>query len=439
MQLNLGKIRLAVEHEIELPRMVPVRQKFSSASVSNSAISELIQQQFQRAEIRGKIISGMKIAVGVGSRGIENLNEIVRCTVNEIKQLGAEPFIVPAMGSHGGGTAAGQMHVLAEYGITEENMGVPIRASMETVHLGTVMGDVEVYFDKITFEEADGIIVISRIKPHTDFKAPIESGILKMLGIGLGKHKGASYLHRGGMANFDVLLPTVGAFIMKQMPFLFGVGIVEDAFHQTACIELIAKEQMPHREEELLIEAKRLMPRFWLKEIDVLVIDEIGKNISGSGFDPNIIGRTANTKAWDKFNEAPPINKVVILGLTEESDGNAVGIGLADFTTRRLVQQIDFEKVYTNAITAVEVSAGKLPLILAHDKEVLTVALYTGCRRDLSQVKLVRIRNTLCMNEILVSENMISEVESHPLMEVSGPLRDWRFDAAGHLEAGEWE
>lgn len=433
MQLNLGKTKLAMDDPIALPRMVPVKQTFVSESISNQAIPEIIRLQFQHSDIRQKVRSGMKIAVGVGSRGIENLGEIVRCTIAELRQLGAEPFIVPAMGSHGGGTSEGQRQVLAELGITAEKMNAPIRASMDTVYLGTVMGDVEVYFDKIAFEEADGIVVVSRIKPHTDFKAPIESGIYKMLGIGLGKHKGASYLHRGGMGNFDALLPSVGTLIMERTPFLFGVGIVEDAYHQTSLIELVTKEQMPSREEELLRKAKSLMPRFWLKEIDVLVIDEIGKNISGSGFDPNIVGRTANTKAWNQFHEAPPIHKVVILGLTKETDGNAVGIGLADFTTRRLVQQIDFNKVYTNAITAVEIGAGKLPLILMNDKEALTVALYTGGRRDLSQVRMVRIRNTLQLSELMVSENMVAEVEGHPMMEVSGTPREWQFDRTGHL------
>ncbi|WP_127586741.1 hypothetical protein [Paenibacillus koleovorans] len=433
MQLKLGQVKLPVVEEMNLPRMVPVKQTFASRGLPSSALPALIRDQFHREEIRQKVKAGMRIAIGVGSRGIDSLLDIVRCTVQELKQLGALPFIVPAMGSHGGGTAAGQQHVLAEYGITEENVGVPIRSSMDTCHLGTVLEDVEVYFDKVVIDEADGYMVISRIKPHTDFKAPIESGILKMLGIGLGKHRGASYLHRGGMSGFDLLLPAVGGLIMERTPFLFGLGLVEDAYHQAAIIELITKEQLPEREQELLEEAKRLMPRFWLQEIDVLVVDEIGKNISGSGLDPNIVGRTGNTKASDQFKDAPPINKVVILGLTEETNGNAVGIGLADFTTRRLVQAIDFEKVYINAITAVETSPGKLPLILAHDKEALSIAVYTGGRRDFSQVKLVRIRNTLSMNEIWVSENMIPEVERHAMMEVIGSPREWRFDADGYL------
>lgn len=433
MYLNLGSIKLAAGQDIQLPNMVPVKQRFESKKVDSDDIPLIMQREFLREDVKSKIKPGMKIAIGVGSRGIDQLAGIVAGVIRELKRLRAEPFIVPAMGSHGGGTAEGQAQVLAEYGITEQQLGVPVRASMETVHLGTVMGDVQVYFDKTAYTEADGIIVVSRIKPHTDFKAKIESGIMKMLGIGLGKHKGASYLHRGGMGNFGELLPAVGRLIMEKTPFLFGVGIVEDAFHHTAHIELITKEQLPAREEALLDVAKRFMPRFWFDEIDVLIIDEIGKNISGSGLDPNIVGRTANTKFAGRFGEGPPIHKVVILGLTKETNGNAVGIGLADYSTRRLVEQIDFSAVYTNAITAIEIGAAKLPLILQNDREAISVGLYTGGRRDLKQVKMVRIKNTLCLDEILVSENMVSEVERHPMMDVIGRPVEWKFDTEGYV------
>lgn len=434
LQLRLSEAGLFVEDELPLPRMIPVRQTFEPRSLPPSRIGPLMNEQFLRAEIRGSIKPGMRVAVGVGSRGIANLQQIVRCAVKELKALGAVPFIVPAMGSHGGATAEGQAAVLAEYGITEAQVDAPVRSSMETVRLGTVLGEVEVYFDRTAYEQADGIIVVGRVKPHTDFKAPIESGLMKMLGIGLGKHKGASYLHRGGMGNFADLIPAVGKLIMERTPFLFGVAIVEDSFHRTALIELVSAERLPEREEWLLQEAKRLMPRFWLRDIDVLVIDEIGKNISGSGFDPNIVGRTANSQATRLFHEiGPAVNKLVILGLTEETDGNAVGIGLADFTTRRLVERIDFHKVYVNAITAVEIGAGKLPLILANDREALTAAIYTSGRRDFRQTRVVRIRNTLMMNEILVSENLLPEVEAHPMLAVAGDRQDWRFDETGHL------
>jgi len=439
MKLNLPALKLGAGMLVPLPRMVRVRQTFESTAIEQADILAALKRQFAHDDIRSRIKPGMTIAVGVGSRGIDHLQLIVRTAVALLKQFGAEPFIVPAMGSHGGATAEGQAEVLAEYGITEELVGAPVRSSMETVHLGRVLDDVEVFFDKIAYEQADGIIVVSRIKPHTDFKAPIESGIVKMLGIGLGKHKGASYLHRGGMANFDRLLPAVAALVMEKTPFLFGIGLVEDAFHQTSMIELVTKEQLPGREEELLALAKRNMPRFWLQEIDALIIDQIGKNISGSGFDPNIVGRTANTKAYGQFREAPPINKVAILGLTEQTDGNAVGIGLADFTTRRTVERIDFDKVYTNAITAVEIGAGKLPLILANDREAVTAAVYTGGQRDFSRVRLVRIQHTLRMNELLVSENMLDEVKRHPRMAVESEPAEWAFDETGHLCAGDWD
>ncbi|MGG2197057.1 MULTISPECIES: hypothetical protein [Paenibacillus] len=430
IHLNLGRVNLAAMEPVRLPRMVPVRQRFDARRIDPEDMEAIIGGQFRREDVRGKITPGMRIAVGVGSRGIENLALIVRAVVQELKKLGAVPFIVPAMGSHGGGRAEGQERLLAGYGIHEENVGAPVRASMDTVYLGTVLDGVEVHFDRIAYEQADGIIVVARIKPHTDFKGPIESGILKMLGIGLGKHKGASYLHKFGMERFGTLLPAVGALMMERTPILGGVGIVEDAYHETAHIEFVPKEQLPHREEQLLAEAKRLMPRFWLNDIDVLIVDEIGKNISGSGMDPNIIGRSGASRT---FGEGPAIRKIVVGGLTEETKGSAVGIGLADFTTRRVVEQIDFATMYTNVITAMEIGGGKLPLVLHNDEEAISVAVCTAGRREYDQVKVVRIKHTLALEDILVSENLLPEVEAHPMMEATGAAREWKFDATGHL------
>lgn len=433
VNIDIGDAPLGIDNKLELPKMVKVKQKFVTKGMNKQEIESTLKSQFERKDVSYKISTGMKIAVGVGSRGIQNLPEIVKSTVNEIKQKGGIPFIVPAMGSHGGGKAEGQAKVLEKLGVTEEKVGAPIRSSMETVHLGTVLGDIDVYFDKIAFEEADGIVVVSRVKPHTDFKAPIESGIHKMLGIGLGKHKGASYLHRGGMSDFGTVLTHAGKLIMEKTPFLFGIGIVEDSNHQTAMVEVVTKEQLPEREQELLIEAKKLMPKFYFTHIDVLIIDEIGKNISGSGLDPNIVGRTGNSKFEGKFGEGPEINKIVILGLTKETNGNGVGIGLADFSTKRTIEEIDFRQVYTNALTAIEIGAGKIPIILPNDKEAISVGIYTSGNRNLANAKVVRIKDTLSLNEILVSENMIDEVQNHPMMEVFGETNNWKFDELGNL------
>ncbi|MDR6881358.1 hypothetical protein [Bacillus sp. 3255] len=430
MQINLGRVNLAGLAPKRLPRMLPVRQAFTSKRIDPADLPKTIAEQFRREGIGDTIKPGMRIAIGVGSRGIGNLAAIVRAVVSELRSRGADPFIVPAMGSHGGGTAEGQRDVLAGYGITEDHVGARIAASMDTVHVGTVQDEVEVHFDKTAYEQADGIVVVARIKPHTDFKAPIESGITKMLTIGLGKHKGAAYLHQFGFQRFGTLLPAAASLLLERTPFLFGIGIVEDAYHDTALVECVAKAELPHREQELLIEAKRLMPRLWMTDIDVLVVDQIGKNISGSGMDPNITGRSG---AGGIFGDGPRIHKIAVLGLTLETKGNAVGIGLADFTTRRTVEQIDFAAMYTNVITSLGTEGGRLPIIMESDEAAIAAAVFSSGARDHAQVKIVRIRDTLSLHEIYVSEGFCPEVEAHPLMQPTGSLQDWPFNGAGDV------
>jgi hypothetical protein len=429
MLLNLGNIQS--QYEIHLPKMFKVIQKFDNTFIEREKVQAILSNEFMRPEIKAKIKPGMKIAVAVGSRGICNILDIVRDTISEIKKLGAKPFIVPAMGSHGGATAQGQCEVLESYGITEGAVGAPIRSSMDTVHLGTILSEVDIYFDKIAYEEADGIVAIARIKPHTDFKGPIESGLLKMMSIGLGKHKGASYLHLEGMAGFRELIPAAGMYILGKVPFLFGVAIIENAFDQTAMVEIVAKEQLPQREKELLQHAKQLMPKLLVKEIDVLIVDEIGKNISGAGMDANVIGRSV--AAVDEPFDAPPIGRIVVLGLTHETHGNASGIGLADITTKRTAEQIDFHAVYTNVITDIELSGGNLPVTLSNDRQAIEIGIQTARKRNFDKVKVVRIKNTLHIGEIWVSENMLAEVRANPLLEVSEEPIQWEFDDTGHL------
>lgn len=430
MRLNLGRVNLAGMAPERLPRMIPVKQTFESRRIDPADLHEAVAAQFRREGIGDAVKPGMRIAIGVGSRGISNLVAIVRAVVTELRNRGAEPFIVPAMGSHGGGTAEGQREVLAGYGISEEHVGVRIEASMDTVHLGNVQGDVEVHFDRVAYEQADGIVVVARIKPHTDFKAPIESGIHKMLAIGMGKHKGAAYLHQFGFHRFGTLLPAAASLIMERTPFLFGVGIVEDAYHETAHVECVPKAQLPDREQALLVEAKRLMPRFWLSDIDVLVVDEIGKNISGSGMDPNVTGRSG---AGGMFGDGPRIGKIVVRNLTRATKGNAVGIGLVDFTTRRTVEQIDFAAMYTNVITSLGTEGGRLPLILDSDETAIAAAVFSSGARNHELAKIVRIRDTLSIHEIYVSEGLYREIEAHPMMEPIGPPEDWKFDAMGNV------
>jgi hypothetical protein len=430
MSLRFGPVNIEGGFGMPLPRMVPLHQRFETDLITQKEILNILKLQFGRKEITNKIKPGMRIAVGVGSRGIENLEEIVRCTIRELKAKGALPFIVPAMGSHGGGIAEAQAEILAEYGITEHRVGAPIRASMDTVHLGTVMENVEVFVDRIA-AESDAVVVVGRIKPHTDFKGPVESGICKMLGIGLGKHKGASYLHRGTMSNFDELIPTVGCYIAEKMNFLFGVGIVENANHQTAILELVPKEKLVERETELLKIAKKYMARILLPEIDVLVVDEMGKNISGSGMDSNIVGRSACHPCL-QFEGTPKISKISVLRLTHETNGNASGIGIADFTTQKLVDCIDFPILYANAITAVEIGGGKLPIVMQNDREAIEIAIRTAGQRNLLDVRVCRIKNTLALDEIWVSENLLKEV-TDPNVTIKGDPVEWKFDQCGYL------
>lgn len=435
VNLRMSRVSLAGE-SARLPRMVPYRQRFEGPALDTSNIGRVVAAELARPDIALCIRPGMRIAVGVGSRGIAHLSRIVKAVVDELKRAGAEPFLVPAMGSHGGATAGGQTELLAGYGITEEAMGAPVAASMDTVRLGSVLDGVEVHFDRWTVEHADGIVAVARVKPHTDFKADIESGIVKMLGIGFGKHKGASFLHRFGMERFGELLPEVGRLILQRTPFLFGLAIVENAQHETAILEAVPGERLLSREAGLLAEAKRLMPRLWLDDIDVLVVDRIGKNISGSGMDPNVIGRSG---AHRRFGDGPAIGKIVVRGLTPETKGSAVGIGIADFTTFRVAEQIDFGVTYTNVMTAMDVTGGKLPVMLANDRDAVTAAVMTAGRRNPEQARIVRIRDTLSLTHIWLSEPMAAEAAAHPMMDAAGRAEEWVWDEAGNITADEKE
>jgi hypothetical protein len=332
--------------DVPLPRMVPVRQTFDASKIED--VTQAVNDQFQRPEVAGRIKAGQSIAIGAGSRGVANVGETVKAVVAQVKALGGEPFVFPAMGSHGGATAEGQEGVLATYGITEEAIGAPVRATMETVTVGHLEDGTAIYADRFA-HEADGVILVNRIKPHTNFRAAIESGIVKMMTIGMGKIRGATELHTHGMDTFSELLPQAAAFIMGKMPFLFGLGLVENGYDETALLEAILPEQLFAREAELQAEAKRLMARIYFDEIDVLVIEEMGKNISGSGFDPNITGRNARGLPWDV---KPDCKKIVVLDLTEDTHGNATGIGLADVITLKLFNKLDYNATYARRCRA---------------------------------------------------------------------------------------
>lgn len=420
-------VKLDGGYDIILPRLFFVRQKFKSTRLKN--IDKVIQLEFSREEIKQLLKPGQRIAVAVGSRGIANLKEIVIETILNLKKAGTIPFIVTAMGSHGGATEEGQAQVLANFGITAETVGVPIVSSMDTVKLATTITDIPVNFDKQAYQ-ADGIVIINRVKPHTSFRGPIESGLMKMLAIGLGNHKGASYIHSLGFEQFGQVVPEVGKLVLEKTKTLFGVAILENAYDETARIELVSASRIIEREPELLQEAKAYMPRLVPRTFDVLVIEQIGKEISGAGMDPNIVGRRGvNSPGFD----APNFQKTVVLDLTDKTNGNAMGIGLADVTTRDLVNKINFSSVYANAITSTSLIAAKIPVVMNTEKEAIVIALRTCNQIKVSQAKIVLIKNTLELDGILVSEPVLEDIQDRGDIEVVGEAKDFVFDEQGKL------
>jgi hypothetical protein len=353
---------------------------------------------------------------------------LTRTLIEEIKAVGAEPFIVPSMGSHGGATAEGQRDVLRHLGISEETMGAPILSSMEVVEIDRLPNGLPVYVDKYAYE-ADAIVVINRVKPHTAFRGPIESGIMKMIAIGLGKQKGAEACHQLGFKYMAENVPAMARIMIEKLPIVFGVALVENAYDQTCIVELLPAERIEEREKELLEEAKRRMPRILFDQIDVLVIDYIGKNISGDGMDPNVTGRYPTPYA----HGGPDVSKMVVLDLTEETKGNANGVGTADFTTQRLVDKMDREATYANGLTSTVCAPTKIATTLENDLYAIKAAIKTCNILDYTKCRLVRIRDTLHLGEIEISVNMLDEARRHPDIEILSEPYHWQFDDEGNL------
>jgi hypothetical protein len=403
-------VNIAGGLDIQLPNMVPVEVTFESPVLED--IAQSVSEQFKNDEIRNKIKPGQTIAVGCGSRGVADVAEVAKATVSEIKALGGKPFIFPAMASHGAATAEGQKKVLEGYGITESYVGCPLRATMETEVVETLDDGTKIHVDRYA-AESDGIVLINRIKPHTNFRASIESGIVKMMTIGMGKIDGATEIHFHGFEAFAELLPRIAGIIMGKLPFLFGVGIVENAYERTALVEVIPAETLMEREPALLTRARQLIPKLLFDEIDVLVIDQIGKNISGSGCDPNVTGRNNRHIPWV---EEPKVQKIVLLDLTEETHGNAVGFGVADVITMEIYRKLDIPSTYANAITATYLDGANIPVIMNTDEEAIRLAVKSLRRVRPEAARIVRIKNTLELTHITVSEPMLPEVEAHPQM-----------------------
>ncbi|WP_136604447.1 lactate racemase domain-containing protein [Paenibacillus dokdonensis] len=412
--------------DIPIPKMAKVKVIFENNMIDD--LGSELGAKLQQKHIQATIKPGMKIAIAVGSRGLDRIVELTAVTVKALKDAGAEPFIVPSMGSHGGATAEGQREVLAHLGVTEASVGCEIRSSMEVVQLGELPNGLPVYLDKYA-AAADGIVVINRVKPHTAFRGPVESGIMKMISIGLGKQRGAEACHQLGFKYMAENVPAMARMIMDQKPVLFGVATVENAFDKVAVVEVLTPEEIIEKEPDLQMKAKELLPKLFFDQLEVLVIDEIGKNISGDGMDPNITGRYPTPYA----HGGPDVNKMVVLDLTPQTEGNANGVGTADFTTQRLVDKMDLEVTYANGLTSTVVAPTKIATTLPNDRETIQAAIKTSNVLDFNQAKMVRIKNTLVLSEIEVSEALFEYVKQHPQMELCSEPYDFSFNEHGNL------
>jgi hypothetical protein len=357
---------------------------------------------------------------------------IMRDLVRILKENSAEPFLIPTMGSHGGGTAEGQAEILESLNITEESVGAPVVSSMEVVEIGTSRFGFPVLVDRHA-AEADGIIVINRIKPHTEFEGPIESGLMKMMAIGMGKHKGCFEVHKQTVQyGYRDVIPEIGGVILEKLPILFGIGIVENIYDETAFIRAIPPSEFMKEEQKLLSQAKKFMARLPFDKIDVLVVDEMGKNISGAGMDTNVIGRIMFI--GEKEPEHPQITRIVVLDLTWEAHGNAVGVGLADYTTQRLADKTDQEVTAINCITAMSPEKGRLPIVLKTDREAVEAALDTIGAIEPEKARLVHIKNTLEIGELDISEALLEEVQGRKDLKLKDKLGPLSFDNLGNLK-----
>jgi len=415
---------------MSFPRMIRVRQKFDACRVED--VSSEVQSQLAALKLGETIRAGQTVAITAGSRGIANIGKITRAVVDHVKSLGAIPFVVPAMGSHGGGTAEGQAGILAGYGITSEAMGCEIRASMETVIVDHTPQGIPVHFDKHA-SLADHVLIAGRVKPHTGFVGDIESGLHKMMLIGLGKHAGAKIYHRAiADYSFMEIITAVGASVIHKCRVAGGIAIVENAYDETALIEAVPPAQFFEREKALLKLAIQWLPRLPFASADLLIVDRIGKNMSGTGMDTNVIGRKYNDHAATEKDVAR-CRRIFVRGLTEETHGNATGIGMAEFTNQRTVDSIDKKITAINCLTGLHPTAAMTPIAFESDREVVTAALQTVGLVEPPQSRVIQIANTLQLAECLVSEAYLSELaQREDLTALTEPI-DMAFDDQGNL------
>ena len=419
----------AVLEPIPVPRVIRIRQSFERPLLADVADALVDQLDDRGALVR--VQPGMRIAITAGSRGVTNYALVLKVLVDKLKQKGAQPFIFPAMGSHGGATPEGQLHVLEGLGVTEESVNAPILSSMETVQVGTASNGLPVHVDKLA-READGIIVVNRIKPHVGFRGDYESGLVKMIAIGLGKQRGAEICHQYGFGVMEENMIALATECLRNCRILFAVGLLENAYHETCRVEVIDSNDILAAEPALQAEAKTLLPKLHFNPLDVMVLDEIGKNISGTGFDNNVLGRF-HTPFVKPGPDTQRITRIAALDLSAETHGNGNGLGILDFTTRRAFDKFDFEQTYPNSLTSTVPLSVKIPMVLSTDRQAIQAAIKTCNIADIRQVRLARVKNTLGIDEMEISENLLPEARSHELVEVLSDPYELPFDEHGNL------
>jgi len=412
--------------EDQIPLFVPVTYELPRGNISD--LSGEVHKQLTHRDLLPRIKAGDTVCVAVGSREITNIDRIVRVLLDVLKARGALPFIVPAMGSHGGATAQGQRDILASYGVTEERMSARVLSDMEPVVLGKTKNELTLYLDR-NASQADWIIPIGRIKPHTDFRGPVESGLMKMIVIGLGKQRGAAACHRLGYPKMSEHIIELAGAVIEMGKIPFGLAILEDAFHNTYRIEAIPGERIAQEEPPLLEQAKRLVPGIPFPKIDILVLEEIGKDISGAGMDPNVTGRSSMLGRWQPF-----VERIAVFDITDKSHGNGSGLGNADVTTRRAFNKFDFDTTYPNGLTACDPGGMKIPPVMPNDELAVKFALHTSLETDCTVgPRIVWMKNTLSMHHFYISQALLPELPAVERLKANGPAIPAVFDTNGNF------
>ncbi|MGZ3559199.1 MAG: nickel pincer cofactor-dependent isomerase, group 22 [Thermodesulfobacteriota bacterium] len=417
----------------DFPKIFKIRQKIDAPRLQN--VEKRVNELLDQFDLSKKVKKGERIGITAGSRGIKDKPKVLKTIITRLKDLGSSPFIVPCMGSHGGATAEGQMKVLESLGITEKSIGAPIISSIEVEEIGRTKFGTPVFTDK-NLLRAHKIIAVNRIKPHTDFEGEIESGLVKMIVIGMAKPRGALMVHRLTIEHgFPAVLGEVGSILLNKLPIFFGVGIIENQYDETAFVDLLKPEKMMEKEKLLLKKAKELIPFLPFNQIDILIVDEMGKDISGVGMDTNVIGR--NLFIGGTKSNRPKITRIFVRDITKESHGNATGIGMADYTTKRLVDKIDYASTRINSITGMIPENGRVPIFFETDREALSIAHYNSGVFDPQDLRILWIKNTLKIEYLYASEAFFNQTRSDPRLEILSEPSDFPFDQDGNL-IPEW-